>query len=277
MWKTEYLTSIDQTFSKLDELFEDQFYIDKPEEARRRWITRGNSIIVNTLTPSIDRGHLIMRRSDRIDKERQSIEMFRNLTYPVLNTVERDLLTRDITTMMLMQHHCVPTRLLDWSLSPYVSAYFAVSEDDDKDGELWAFDYYRYVKMASKQWDVYPETKDSDGKFDNDLTVVFRREYKNRWFVCQFCYEQFPRYFNQAGAFSFFSQFGEDHAPFLEHLLNGDEYYCRYEIKNYLKKEIRKILFDKYGICQASLFPNLYGSTEYVVKKVKSDYGISPY
>ena len=40
----------------------------------------------------------------------------------------------------LMQHFGCPTRLLDWTGSPFVAAYFAVVEKPGCDGAVWAFD-----------------------------------------------------------------------------------------------------------------------------------------
>ena len=38
-----------------------------------------------------------------------------------------------------MRHFGAPTRLLDWSLSPYVALYFAVANRWEEDGALWWF------------------------------------------------------------------------------------------------------------------------------------------
>jgi len=38
-----------------------------------------------------------------------------------------------------MQHYGAPTRVLDWTGSPFVASYFAVEKDPDSSGEVWAY------------------------------------------------------------------------------------------------------------------------------------------
>lgn len=52
---------------------------------------------------------------------------------------------------MWMQHHGAPTRLLDWSASPYVGCYFAVESSWDVDGAVWLFHPGSLAAVMAKQ------------------------------------------------------------------------------------------------------------------------------
>src|SRR5690606_4316317 len=75
--------------------------------------------------------------------------------------------TEDFGWLFLMQHHGMPTRLLDWSEGPLVALYFAVHERANSDGALWVLAPCELNKRANyrPEWEFeIPSFEDDDLK-----------------------------------------------------------------------------------------------------------------
>jgi hypothetical protein len=162
----------------------------------------------------------------------------------------------------------VPTRLLNWTMSPWIAAFFACqdnSEDDSDDcGAIWSFDQDRYEAEGRKQWSRWPETcrdhKPPD--FDYSLTAFLAEEPPD-WFVCYFYPPGFPRQRAQRGFYSMTAHFDRDHATAIASLLGESAFYHRYVVDRALKAGILERLKEDWGISEASLFPDSAGAADW--------------
>lgn len=169
-----------------------------------------------------------------------------------------------IEWLALMQHHGAPTRLLDFSKSPYISAFFAFEQNGlGPDGHIsiWAMNmnYLRTRAVEALQAFYATELEESRGLihealfqkifFDNHCSLVFPVE----------PFRMNRRYSLQQ---SIFMSTGNSYEPFMQQLdFLGDDIeksVIKIELPAALQKPVLRDL-QKMNINRASLFPDLDG------------------
>ena len=195
--------------------------------------------------------------------------MFRN--FKKYAYADFDASNSDWKWLSLAQHHGLPTRLLDWTFSPFVAMHFATNELDkmDKDGVLWMVNFERvrsylpgFFRNALSQH--YALTFSVEMLEEDDALIdpfVFERtEGAQDPFVMFFEPPSLdPRIVNQWGLFSFTNRLDIRLDEWLlERSANDPELVRKIIISSAAKWEIRDKL-DNMTLTERVLLPGLDG------------------
>ncbi|QIO25109.1 FRG domain-containing protein [Haloarcula sp. JP-L23] len=151
-------------------LFEDAW---RPDIGRVRspYVFRGQSNAAYGLETSLQR---FLGGSERWDLEWHLLKSFNHYARDELQQVPFGAEFKAIA-----QHHGLPTRLLDWTYSPYVAAYFATRGRQDVDGLIWAVDYRTIHEHAPDEFrELFDDADLSvfDASGIDDVAVSLLRE-----------------------------------------------------------------------------------------------------
>jgi hypothetical protein len=190
--------------------------------------------------------------------EQHLVRNFRKYAHRSL--VERDTLWHWLS---LAQHHGLPTRLMDWTVSPLVAAHFATANTSrfDLDGAIWAVDYLKAHQQLPERFRA--ELKREGAEF---FTVeLLQRVAESLADLDKSASEPFVIFFEPpsiddriVNQFALFSILSNPRAVLSDWLRQHDDLYCKIVIPAELKWEFRDRL-DQANVTERVLFPGLDG------------------
>lgn len=141
------------------------------------WVFRGQGDDAWPLRPSVERACLSLPTVPWADAERRALDLFRTCPEDLLpNRPEDD---DHLGWLALLQHYGGPTRLLDFTYSVDVAAYFALEDPTRQRSAVWAVNELILAGVLKEELaQPLPEQVDIQG-------LPHRWWLFNRWFVAR--------------------------------------------------------------------------------------------
>jgi hypothetical protein len=170
--------------------------------------------------------------------------------------------------LALAQHHGLPTRLLDWTFSPYVALHFLTQEPDEYalDGVVWCVDYRETNRLLPRALRAQLRQEGADVFTAEMLAAVaedldtFDRLARHQFVLFFEPPSLDERIVNQFALFSVMNDASAQLDAFLERQQRGVR---RLIVPAHLKQEVRDKL-DQANITERVLFPGLDGLTRWL-------------
>ncbi len=243
-----------------DALFQDSWN-PEIERYRSRFAFRGLSDVDYPLDTT-----LMRLGGPYVELEKHLLRNFRK--YAHRDVVERDSIWH---WMSVAQHHGLPTRLMDWTYSPFVAMHFALMNLDKYqcDGVIWAVNYLQTHYILPEQLKC---ALDLEGA--NVFTVgMLSQLVQSVSELAEMAGAPFALFFEPpsiddriVNQFAFFSIMSDPTARMDDWLVNYPDIWRRIVIPAELKWELRDKL-DQANVTERVLFPGLDGLSSWLKRQ----------
>lgn len=225
----------------------------------RKWIYRGQSDasweLESSLHRAFEEAQLIHKaharkekRLNRVEHERVMIDRFKCNAHIYLSSLPKEKDT--LSWLSLMQHHGAPTRLLDFTFSPYIALFFAL-ESGKGSAAVYCVNHHA-IKSDDDEYfgndhlEVYSRVLGEGGGSDDPCLFAFEPTFSNH------------RLLSQQGLFVATNTLQYSHEKIINDYEIGDTEIVKYVIPEKLRYSgLRKL--NQMNINAANIYPGLDG------------------
>lgn len=254
-----------ESWLHLQELLFEDAWDDAIQRHRSRYVFRGGSVFDHALITSLNR---ICSGNEHL--EQSLLRNFRK--YSADNFSPNTNFWRLVS---LAQHHGLPTRMLDWTFSPYVALHFATAKlaEYDQDGIVWCVDVSKANQLLPKrlrtalaETDALTFTTDIlSGTIDQFKDMIHHGDQDYVMF-----YEPPSISGRIANQYALFSVFSNPKIILSDWLQQHPHIYKKILLPSHLKWEVRDKL-DQCNITERTLFPGLDGLCKWLSRHYTSN------